>query len=269
MTLLPPLLLIIFLMTGYYGAGITGLRVYFLSWFLAYITVWLLGMMTLGKVLLTPGERQNDLLKMMTGYGMKSELSYFIQFLNYRLAYFFISSWLGLSQLGLFSVAVAVSEAVWIIGKSISAILYADVLNTSAPRLRIVKTRKALRQGFLLTLLALILLALVPEKIYLYLFGAEFQGVRIMVLDLMPGILAVGVANIIGHYFSATGQMNILIIKSSVGLSVTVLLLMLFLKKYGLQAACFTIDLAYLAILTYLGSRFMKEIRKVREQQDL
>jgi O-antigen/teichoic acid export membrane protein len=108
-------------------------------------------------------------------------------------------------------------------------------------------------------------LALVPEKIYLFLFGEEFEGVRILVLYLLPGILAVAVANIIGHYFSATGQMNILIIKSSLGLAVTVVLLVLLLKKYGLVAACLTIDITYLVILAYLGTRFLKEVRKVKE----
>ena len=265
MILLPPLLLILFLMAAYYGGGITRLRIYFLSWFLAYGTVWAFGLATLlrGKIHRQGGG--SGLMRRMAAYGMKSELSYFIQFLNYRLAYFFISSWLGLSRLGLFSVAVAVSEAVWIIGKSISAILYADVLNASDPLERIAMTRKAALQGFLLTLPALILLAFVPEKVYLFLFGAEFHGVRMMVLYLMPGILAVAVANIIGHYFSATGQMNILIIKSSLALAVTVVLLVLFLKKYGLVAACLTIDITYLVILAYLGTRFLKEVRKVKE----
>ncbi len=264
MTLLPPVLLILFLMIAYYGAGITRLRVYFLSWFLAYGTVWALGILTLRRADLRNSQPGGGLLNSMIAYGMKSELSYFIQFLNYRLAYFFISSWLGLSSLGLFSVAVAVSEAVWIIGKSLSAILYADVLNASTPADRIRMTQKAMREGFLLTLPVLALLSAVPESVYLFLFGEEFRGVRTLIFYLLPGILAVTVANIIGHYFSATGKMNILIAKSSIGLSVTLLLLGLFLKKYGLAAAAFTMDAAYLAILLYLGSRFLKEIRQQR-----
>ncbi len=265
MTLLPPVLLILFLLTAYYGAGITRLRVYFLSWFLAYGTVWGLGVLTLRRAGLRDNSSGKQLLNSMVAYGMKSELSYFIQFLNYRLAYFFISSWLGLSRLGIFSVAVAVSEAVWIIGKSLSAILYADVLNASSPAERIAMTKKAIREGFLLTLPALALLSAVPEKVYLYLFGEEFIGVRTLIFYLLPGILAVTVANIIGHYFSATGKMNILIAKSSIGLSVTALLLTLFLKDYGLTAACLTMDAAYLAILTYLGIRFLKEIKQEKQ----
>ena len=265
MMILPPLLLILFLLAGYYGAGITRLRIYFISWFLAYATVWGLGMLTLRREGAPPREPGGKLLKSMASYGMKSELSYFLQFLNYRLAYFLISSWLGLKELGLFSVAVAVSEAVWIIGKSISALLYADVLNSPDPRERIRMTTRAVRTSFLLTFPALALLILIPEKVYLAVFGADFAGMRLLVLYLAPGILAVAVANVIGHYFSATGRMNLLIIKSSVGLGITALFLVFFLKKYGLPAACFTLDAAYLAILLYLGTRFIREMRRTKD----
>ncbi len=268
MMVLPPVLLILFLLTGYYVAGITRLRVYFISWFLAYGTVWVLGLLTLRRADIPREKNEQGLLKSMTSYGTKSELSYFLQFLNYRLAYFLISSWLGLKELGLFSVAVAVSEAVWIIGKSISALLYADVLNTSAPRERIRLTTKAVRTSFLLTVPALALLILIPDHIYLLVFGHDFSGIRLLVLYLTPGILAVAVANVIGHYFSAIGKMNILIIKSLSGLTVNALLLAFLLKDHGLPAACLALDIAYLVIFLYLGSLFIKEWKKTKQLPD-
>ncbi len=261
--LLPPLLLILFLLAGYYLAGITHLRIYFISWFLAYATVWGLGLLTLLREPQHPSGRVERLLKSMTSYGAKSELSYFLQFLNYRLAYFLISSWLGLRELGLFSVAVAVSEAVWIIGKSISALLYADVLNSTSPAEQIRMTKKAVRTSFFLTLPALLLLIIIPDNIYLLVFGHDFTGIRMLVLYLSPGILAVAVANVIGHYFSATGRMNILIIKSLSGLAVNVLFLWLFLKEHGLPAACLALDMAYFTILIYLGWRFVRDGRRM------
>ena len=125
-------------------------------------------------------------------------------------------------------------------------------------------TTKAVRTSFLLTVPALALLVLIPDHFYLLVFGHDFSGIRQLVLYLSPGILAIAVANVIGHYFSAIGKMNILIIKSSTGLGLTALLLTIFLKEYGLQAACLTLDVSYLAILLYLGTEFFVETRRTK-----
>ena len=257
--LLPPLLLIIYLLGFYYVAGITNVKVYFLAWFLAYGTVWIFGIFTLNRRIFFRPVRTGGVVRNMVSYGFKSELSYFIQFLNYRLAYFFITFWLGLSRLGVFSVAIAVSEAMWIISKSFSAILYAEVLNATSSKERIAITEKALRNTLLLTTLGLIILGLIPEPVYLYLFGNEFTGVRILILYLFPGILAIALANIYGHYFSAIGKMTVLIVKSTLGFVVTVLFLYLLLKRNGLPAACLTLDLSYIASFVFLWYLFRKE----------
>ncbi len=266
MTLLPSVLLLLLVACGYFLAGIREMRIYFYSWIAAYATAWFIGFMLIIRDGEKADKKREDWLtlgKSMVHYGFRSELSYFLQFLNYRLAYFFISRSLGLDTLGRFSVAVAVAEGVWIIGKSISAVLYSDVLNLQDEKARIERTIRAAGRGFLLTLPALILLNLLPEKIYPLIFGKAFTGIRELVLYLSPGILAVAVANILGHYFSARGMMNILIAKSSLGLVTTTILLLLLLQRFGLKAACWTIDASYIIVLLYLSIRFLKERKKI------
>jgi O-antigen/teichoic acid export membrane protein len=190
-------------------------------------------------------------------------LSYFIQFLNYRLSYYFISAWLGLALLGIFSVAIAITEAVWVVSKSISAIHYSNIINSNNPVERIRMTEKAALNSFAVSLLALIVLFFIPESVFTFVFGNDFAGVKTLTIYLFPGIIAVAVSNIYGHYFSGTGKMRVLIIKSSTGLVATAVFLFLLLKKYELTGACITLDIAYLTSSVYLFIMFLKEKKKI------
>ncbi len=170
-SLLPPVLLLVFLLGLYYLFNITNIEVYFYAYYLSYGIVASIGFYILFK---KSGFKFNfdiDISKKILTYGLKSEISYFIQFLNSRLSFFFISSWLGLAQLGLFSVAVAISEAIWIISKSISAIHYSNIINTKNPLLRIEMTDKAALNSLLFSLIAIAVLYFIPDFFFPFIFA--------------------------------------------------------------------------------------------------
>ncbi len=263
-TLLPPVLILIFLIILYYLVHITTVYAFFYSYFLSYGTVWLTGLVSVFKS--SGFHFVPDFItgKRMTNYGFKSELSYFIQFLNYRLSYYFITAWLGLALLGIFSIAIAITEAVWVISKSISAIHYSNIINTADAIHRIKLTEKAALNSLVISLLAMVVLFFIPESLFTFIFGEKFAGVKELTIYMFPGIIAIAVSNIYGHYFSGIGKMRILIIKSSVGLAVTAVFLFLLLKKYGLTGACITLDIAYITSSLYLFIMFLKEKRVVK-----
>ncbi len=264
-TLLPPVFIIIYLLLLYYLFGITNIEVFFYAYYLSYGTIWIFGLFSIFRKPRFHWDFDINVAKKVTTYGFKSELSYFIQFLNYRLSYYFISVWLGLSLLGVFSIAIAITEAVWVVSKSISAIHYSNVINTGNPLQRIKMTEKAALNSFVISVLALIVLFFIPETLFTFVFGEDFVGVKALTIYLFPGIIAVAVSNIYGHYFSGIGKMRILIIKSSIGLVATAIFLFLLLRKYGLIGACITLDIAYIASSTYLYIMFLKEKREISQ----
>jgi O-antigen/teichoic acid export membrane protein len=150
-----------------------------------------------------------------------------------------------------------------VVSKSISAIHYSNVINTGNPLQRIKMTEKAALNSFVISVLALIVLFFIPETLFTFVFGEDFVGVKALTIYLFPGIIAVAVSNIYGHYFSGIGKMRILIIKSSIGLVATAIFLFLLLRKYGLTGACITLDIAYIASSTYLYIMFLKEKREI------
>lgn len=268
-TLLPPVLILVFLLILYYLFNITKVEVFFYAYYLSYGSVWIIGLLSVFAKSGFKFSFDLSILKKVVTYGFKSELSYFIQFLNYRLSYYFILAWLGLALLGIFSIAIAITEAVWIVSKSISAIHYSNVINTDHPLERIKMTEKAALNSFAISLLALVVLFFLPESLFTLIFGDAFAGVKELTIYLFPGIIAVAISNIYGHYFSGIGKMRILIIKSTIGLFATAIFLFILLKQYGLTGACITLDIAYISSSTYLFIMFMKEKRSVRRTNQI
>jgi O-antigen/teichoic acid export membrane protein len=74
-----------------------------------------------------------------------------------------------------------------------------------------------------------------------------------------PGIIAIAVSNLYGHYFAGTGKLNILRNKSLIGLVTSLILLPVLVKKYELTGACISLNASYILSSLYLWFRFRKE----------
>jgi O-antigen/teichoic acid export membrane protein len=192
-------------------------------------------------------------------YGINNEFSYLIQFLNYRLSYYFIAMLIGLSSLGVFSIVISVSEAVWIISRSFSVIHFSNVINSNDRLKSKEETALYARQSFLISLFIILVSVLIPKSIYQIIFGEEFSDVRKYIIMLSPGILAIAVSNLYGHYFAGTGNLKILINKSLIGLIATLILLPLLIKDYQLTGVCISLNVSYIVSSAYLWMKFNRK----------
>ncbi len=262
LTVINPVLVLIYLLLIFFIFKIRTIEACFSSYYLGLGTVFIVGV---------SGLLQNDKIlwphfeftgfKKIISYGFNNELNYFIQFLNYRLSYYFIAKWLGLSKLGVFSIVVSISEAVWIISKSLSAINYSDVINSSNQLSSHAGTIVYSRQSFWISLIFLGIGIIIPKSIYQYIFGAEFGNIKIYIAYMIPGVIAIAVSNLYGHYYAGIGNLRILRNKSLIGLVATLILLPLLLTKFQLTGVCITLNISYLLSSLYLFFNFRKEGR--------
>ena len=199
------------------------------------------------------------LYKRNISYGISNEFNYLLQFLNYRLSYYFIVSILGLAQLGIFSVAVAITEAVWITSRSMSAVHFSNVINSDDQLKNRNEASAFARQSFIISNILLAAAIIVPDNIYLMIFGEEFSGIKKFILYMSPGIVAIAVSNLYGHYFAGEGQLNILRNKSLIGLAISLVMLPVLVKRYQLIGACISLDVSYILSSLYLWIQFRRE----------
>jgi len=191
-------------------------------------------------------------------YGWKTQLSAFLQFLNNRLSFYFLEYFKGIVSVGVFSVGIAFSEAVWTVSRSLSIVLYADVVNNTNSNDAIEKTKISVRISFLITLLFIFIMLIIPADWYALIFGKDFRQTKEIVLLLSPGILAIAVSNVIGYYFAGINKLRILNVKSIAGLIFTLISSFYIVPKWGIRGACIVNSASYCLSSGVLFWRFYK-----------
>lgn len=189
-----------------------------------------------------------DIIAYLSRYGSQAQASNIIQFFNLRLTYYFI---LNEATLGIYANAIALTEATWIIGRSLATVQYSRISNTTDDGYHLKITLQMFRVSLLLLVLAVIVLLLLPRVFYSWLFqGEEFQVIHSLIAYLAPGTIALGGIATISPYFSGRGIFWPSILSSFVGMIVTLTGCLLIIPLYGINGAAITTSLSYIVLAT-------------------
>lgn len=196
-------------------------------------------------------------------YGWRNELSYIFQFLSYRISYFFIYQSLSVSDLGVFGVIVIFAESIWVASRSISTVLFAKQLEEKGEREGLQRAQKFAFYSFWISLAGILIIVLLPDTLIIKLLAKEFSSTKLIFCILAPGILAIAVSNIYGHFFAAENNQSILIKKSIVGFLVAIVLTPIFINEFGLIGATAAMSLSYLVSSAVLIVAFYKRRKNI------
>ncbi len=204
-------------------------------------------------------KRIRPLAKAMFTYGWKTQLSSFLQFLNNRISYYVLEFFKGVSSVGIYSVGVAFSEAIWSLSRSLGVVLYAKLLNSDGQENAVSSTKASLKIGFIFSSVFAVALLLIPANMYVYIFGSEFYRTKQIILLFAPGIIAVALGHIVGNYFSAVNKLRILNVKSLLGLFFTVPALLFVVPRWGILGAAAVASCSYILSTGVLLWTFYQE----------
>jgi O-antigen/teichoic acid export membrane protein len=193
--------------------------------------------------------------------GFIAQLSNLIQFLNYRLSYYFIALFLSENDLGLFSTCVIVTESIWLISSSLAIVGYSKISSEKDSGVARNITLQLFRLNILLTLLPILILAFIPDRLYTYLLGNDFHDMKTIVSIMLAGAFILSVHRIMATYFSGTGKFYINNIASLIGLTCNILFLYFFLLNYQLIGVAIASTLTYSGIFIYSFYNFRKLTR--------
>ena len=202
----------------------------------------------------------------MFHFGWKNELSYLFQFLSYRISYFYIYHELSISDLGVFGVIVIFAESIWVASRSISTVLFAKQLEEKGELEGLMRTEKFANYSFWISLTGIFFIMLIPDSFIIKFLAKEFSSTKLIFSILAPGILAIAVTNIHGHFFAAENNQLILIKKSVAGFLVAIVLTPLFIYEYGLIGATMSMSLSYLVSSAVLLVAFYKRRKYILEK---
>ena len=106
------------------------------------------------------------------------------------------------------------------------------------------------------SLLIVVVIILLPEDFYIYLLGDGYVGIKRLMMLYSPGILMVSFFGIISHYFSALGKLKLILLCNSFGFIISLIFAPILIKKYDMDGAAYTVNMAYLAVGIAIGFAF-------------
>jgi len=193
----------------------------------------------------------NTLTKEIFLYGFQTQLSNVLHIGNKRLSFYIIRIYAGFSSLGLYSAGVQLTEGLRLIGQSISLVQFSAISNSRKKEYARTLTIRLMKFSVSLTFFALAILLLIPQSIYQLVFSTAFGEIKIILMALSLGVLALAANTIFSHYFSGTGQPKINVYANLVGLFFTIILLFILIPLWGYIGAAITASVSYSVTIFY------------------
>lgn len=189
--------------------------------------------------------------KKVFSYGLVSQMANLLSIGNNRMSFFFIKYFSGLPAVGIYNAGLQTTEGFKLIGQSIAVVQFSTISNVRDSEYSRILTIRLMKISVLLTLAAVIVINILPESFYTWLFSDDFIGVKPVIMALSPGVLALAANNIFSHYFSGIGQPKVNLIAKVIGFVFTVILAILLIPKFGFIGAAITASVSYIATVVY------------------
>ena len=262
-TLLQPVLIIVVLIIYYIVLKRTDIYGYIIGLYAAYGGSFLLGIWMLrdeyAHLQLFQSTDYRGVLKDLFKYGFLNQTGHFVQFFNLRLSYYLLDYYIDEGRVGVFSNAVSLAEAIWIISNSIALVQYARIANADD---RAYAQKLTLNLGKIclaISALAVVVLVALPSSFYAFVFGPQFSEVAGILRWLAPGVLLYCIFLILGHYYSGIGRYQMNTYAALCGLVATFAFGFTLIPRYDVVGAALTSSLSYIVNAIFLLCFFIKE----------
>ena len=263
--LLPPIVSLIVVPVAFYALnlGIYGaLSAYILGQLTACITVYLF----LRKRLVHSCENLVANLagsvtyyKAVLNYGGKAHLSNVITFINYRADIFLVNLFLTPALVGVYAIAVQISEKLWLPSQAVSTVLFPKLSTMGdhpADRLRLTNKAFFLVSG--ITAVFSCLTAIVLHLLIVPVFGKEYLAMFPAFYWLLPGIVCWAGARVQSNCIAAAGKPEWNMYQSFAVLVINLAGNLFLIPQCGIVGAAMATSMAYVfdaIVKVYLVNR--------------
>lgn len=198
-------------------------------------------------------------MKEMLHFGAVIQLSTLLSMLNKRLSFYFIKSYSNISDVGIYNSGTQVSECTKHIGHSIALVQFSKISNLHDEKKAAQLTMLFLKIAVFATLFFNIILCLIPNEVYLWIFTDSFDGIKTVIVTTALGMAFLSANMVLTHYFSGTNKPQHDLIASAVGLVVTIPSVIILIPLYGIAGAGISFTLTSIASAVYQWIIFRKQ----------
>jgi len=191
--------------------------------------------------------------------GIRFQSVELLQLLHLRLYFFLLIAFTenGFYNLGVYSVGIAILEAIWIVGRGVATMNYAATVKSPSVDF----TMKYLRITLLLSAIGLVAVFAIPIEWYAYIFGEGFTYVKYSVKYLFPGIGLYCFVLVLGSYLMGIEKYKAMMAIHIIGIVVSSGLCVLWIPKYEMSGAglAATVSFAVAALMSVIF--FLRETK--------
>lgn len=202
-------------------------------------------------------ENTKQLFLTKLSYGSQLQFSMLFSLLTNRVSYYLIEKFFE-STLGIFAQGVQLMENNLIVSRSISLVQVSDIASKddkdNAEKLTLILLK--LTGG--ITFLMVSVMVLIPESVYLFVFSAEFKGMKEVIYIYAPTIVVMSISSILIHYFCGIAKYYYSTIVSFIGLVINLTSCFYFIPRYGITGAGISLIITNVTILSILIHQFIK-----------
>jgi O-antigen/teichoic acid export membrane protein len=217
-----------------------------LAWSLTIVTITLFSVGWLLRSATSRLRPDRSLLRQALAYGLRIYPAGVMQYLNLRFDQFLVESLAGTSVLGLYAVAVSLTEAAWQVPIAMSMALFSRVSATTDRQADLV-TPRVLRLTLIMTLLEVVALFFLGRPLIRLLFGVEFEAALPAFYWLLPGTLLYAVPRVLEGDLAGRGYPSIPSLAVGVAVVLTVVLDLFWIPSWGIVGAARASSVAYAA----------------------
>ena len=181
-----------------------------------------------------------------------------LYFLLYRVDYWFVDRYCSTEQLGNYIQVSKLGHLFFILPTILASAVFPITAAGQKEGISNILTLLS-RSIFFLYLLACLLLAFTGYRLFPFVFGESFSGMYQPFLLLIPGILSLSGLYTLTAYFAGKNKIRINIIGSVYALIVILAGDMIFIPKYGINAAALVSSIGYMVYQGYIIIMFRKE----------
>ncbi len=204
--------------------------------------------------------KQSDLtiFKPIIVFSLIIYLSNLISFLTYKMDVWFINYFeKETSEIGIYAVAVALSQLVWLLPQSLHFIIYSSISKGEQTKFSANKIFVLSMYIFFMSVLFALLgyfssIFLVPS-----LFGEGFKNVVSIMPYLLPGIVFYAISLIISAFNAGLKKVKTNLYATIFGFVICVICDYILIKEYGIKGAAWASSISYFAITGFLIVEFL------------
>jgi O-antigen/teichoic acid export membrane protein len=168
-----------------------------------------------------------------------------IQFFNYRLDMLMLASFMTIVQVGYYSVAVSIVEALWYFPASVGLVIFASTTGANIKDSN--KTTPIIcRNTLFITLVLAIGLFMLSQFLIIFLYGQDYSPAVKPLWILLPGGVAFSICKVLCNEMTGRGKPIINVIASAISLSINIPLNFVLIPRMGMIGAAIATSTSYL-----------------------